>query len=185
MCIFIYFGYAPPPNTGSVCVWNRILWNAKKWTKLWWLLRHQEASGRHKCLFFCKRPWSEVLPCSASEASSWNWAWALAGLLEGFETEQSGLRMSASWWSSELRRQDRRQGAWACYPGALWSGPFPRGAWNLGAKAFPRRGRRWSLGRPPRRGNMCGLCALGLQRMRGLRGRQPTVQLKARVLKRL
>ena len=32
--------------------------------------------------------------------------------------------------------KERRQEAWACYPGAPWLGASPRGAWNPGAKAL-------------------------------------------------
>lgn len=178
MCIFIYFGYAPPPITGSLSVWNRILWNARKWT-FRWLLRHQKASGRHKCLLFCKRLRSGVLPGPGSEASSWDWAWAHAVLHQGYETEQCGLWTSRSWGSSELCRQERRQEARGCF-----SRPRvrPLSAWsvNLGAKAlktfitverrkrksrhcpFPRRGRRgsWGCRMPTPTGNTCGPWAL-------------------------
>lgn len=47
MCIFIHFGSTPPPppSTGSVCVWSRVLQNARRRTSWWLIQKHQAATS--------------------------------------------------------------------------------------------------------------------------------------------
>lgn len=138
MCIFIYFGYAPPPNTGSVCVWNRILWNARKWTFRW-----LSSAPRRLELPRSIRP--PQVPASPQEAAVWRPALpqlgglilelrlgTRAGLFRVFSTAQRGLRMSGSWQSSEFHCPEGAAAGWACDPGGLPLGPFPcrRGTWE-------------------------------------------------------
>lgn len=129
--MFIYFGYAPPPNTGSVCVWNRILWNARKRT---FRQLNPEASGRHKCLLFQKRPQSgsRLAPartlCSGPEPGCWP---ACLRVLH------RAVWAPTVWKRTELRiplsGRNRRR------PGPVPHGPlvrlFPWGPWILGARA--------------------------------------------------
>lgn len=133
MCIFLYFGYVPSPKTGSVCETESLGMRGSGRLGDSFGIRKAavtEASGRHKCLLFRKRPRLEVPLGPSWEAWSWNRAWALAGLLHGFQTEACGLwHLEAE--ESEFHCQERRAG-WGLVHQALQAGgPFPCRVWSL------------------------------------------------------
>lgn len=143
------------------------------------LVTYPEASGRHKCLRFPKRPRPEVPPRPSSEA--WSWQRSLGTGWPARRAVNRAVWSPNVWKLTELRmpRQERTVVALGVLPGAPCSGPFPRGAGNLEAKAPKtliaaegrqqrhRRGRwRPATGRKPREGHARSLGAVWPRRMR-------------------